>query len=282
MAAVAVKDKSLEELLDPSTPLLRRHHRKEWEREIARTDALLAENRGATKKFLANASRVHKQNEEMKRRLAEQSPRPLTAAERDLVAAEERRLLAEIREGMVSKVEQRRNPPGTGDRQRAWHDRNKTKILRWRKARLLLQPDSDERDLCNLERYRPEGPLDLPMADSEMPRLVGLSPRAKANYDDIDWSSPEVRAAIERLIASGAIKVNYQAKASAIREPGVEIVEHQATGDVEHITVVPRRARGRGRRAPRAKRSATPAQLAAIARANAARIAKRNAETAEA
>lgn len=263
-------DKPLTELLDSKTTFLRQHQRQEWEREIRHTDQLLAANASTEKKFLANATRIRQQNEARKKLLAAQTPRELRPEERDTVAKLNRELLADVREGMVTQVEQRRGGPGIVDRIRRWHAAKKAKALLWKKTQILLHPDSTDRDLCNLERFRPTGAMSALTTDADIPGQFTLSPLAKAHYDEIDWSSPEVAAEVERQIAAGKLRIRHVRAADIARrvEGDVEVKE---SPDAVAVTVHrngKKRELSETRRAALARGRARLAEKRAAARAS--------------
>ena len=93
-------------------------------------------------------------------------------------------------------------------------------MLLLKSAGILLYQESDAKDLANFERYRPAVPTRNLMTDALIPGQFALSPEAKANYDAIDWSSPEIAAKIQDLIARGAIRINTAARPSDLRVRG--------------------------------------------------------------
>lgn len=121
------------------------------------------------------------------RQLEDQSPLPyVTPDTRDALHNRVEQLNAEIREGMLSREEMRRNPPGAVDRHIRWERANKNKILERKNLLRQLEPDSDARDLANIEMIRPETAMPNGtatfMADAQIPGIFGMSPQAKANW----------------------------------------------------------------------------------------------------
>lgn len=247
------KERTVEELL--RGPLLRKHQRVEWAREIADTDRSLDLEARSSHKSFQNPGRIRFQNEQRKKLLAQQSPRPLTPEEHDKLQKEERVLLADIREGMVSKSEQRRSPanePGLRQRIRRWHDAKKAKIVRWKNARILLEPDSDDADLCNLERYRPEGALEAATLNAAVPGYMGFSDIAdqyETTFGTGSWRDRETQEEFAQRMAALGVTVTF-GKASEIRARA-SVVDVQEGEHATVMTVLPpgghlsKRKRGR-------------------------------------
>lgn len=184
----------------------RKHQRDEHRQEIAALDRVLKDPE--ERKHLANAGRLQQQNDRRRANLEAQTPPPLTGSQKDKLARLEAAALESAREGLLPKARMRAKDDGAVDEHRAWETAKKTHVLYWKRARLLLNPDSDARDLCNLEKYRPRTPdsRDL-MVNAQIPGVFTLSPQAKANYDQIDWTSPEAQAEIQRLVDDGKIRI---------------------------------------------------------------------------
>src|SRR5437867_8309443 len=88
--------------------------------------------------------------------LADQAPEKLTGPETDRLAKEEKELREQILPGMLSREEMRKNPPTAVDRHIRWERENKSRIARWKNIRLQLNAGTGDRDVANLEQYRPE------------------------------------------------------------------------------------------------------------------------------
>lgn len=236
------KDKSLDELLDTSKPILRKHQREEWQREIDQTNKFLAREKQNPNSPVQASGRIFVQNESRKKLLASQSPRPLSGEEKDRVAALERQMLSEIQEGMPTQVEQRRNVPGVQYKIRQWHNANKGKVLKWKRCRILLNPDSDDRELTNVERYRPVGAMGALTTDAAIPGLFSLSPQAKEHYDEINWQDGGQNK--QELEAAG---VAVRSVSRPTRLTDTSHLEVHETPDAVIVTPDPVIKRGRGR-----------------------------------
>lgn len=131
-------------------PLLRPDQAQAAKEEIASLEAKLRnpliQDKGQVQKQLVNA-----------RRLTEmQTPRaPETVEEEGRMVSRGKELLSKILEGMPSQEEMRKAPPGAVDKHLQWERRNKSRILEWKNIQLRLNAGSSERDIANLEKYRP-------------------------------------------------------------------------------------------------------------------------------
>jgi len=146
--------------------LLRFHQREQLQGEIKQAEDMLAqakpEDRGTIN---AGITRT-------KRQLDSQSPVPLTAKEKDTLHNLEKKLRARITTHMPTEEVMRKNPAGAVDWHQKWEKINKPLIRMWKNATIQLNPDSSDRDLSNIERYRPTGQLDRLRADAQIPGLM--------------------------------------------------------------------------------------------------------------
>ena len=92
----------------------------------------------------------------LKRQLHEESPpTDLSGETKNALRKIRVELEEKIREGMPPHEVMRRNPVGAVDAHRKWEAYNKDNILHWKNVVRAENPDSDERDLANVERLRP-------------------------------------------------------------------------------------------------------------------------------
>jgi hypothetical protein len=129
------------------------------------------QDRGAAVRKLRNIDKM----------LADQAPEELTGPEKDKLAKEEKELREQVTYGMLSKEEMRKNPPTAVDRHIRWEAGNKKKIDRWKNIRLQLNAGTQDRDVANLEQYRPETHHGI-MTDAQIPGKHAMSPKAKENW----------------------------------------------------------------------------------------------------
>jgi len=107
---------------------------------------------------------MFRQLNNIKQTLERDMPREYATHELDLAKSREAELISQIRQGMPTQEEMRRNPPGAVDKHRTWEARNKDAILEWKNIRKRLHASGaiddslpDSTDLSNIEMYRPSG-----------------------------------------------------------------------------------------------------------------------------
>ena len=104
-------------------------------------------------------------------------------------------LEAQIREGMLSHEEMRRNPPGAVDQNVWWERRNKARITTWRNLNAALHPGipaDQAQTLFSPERLRPRT-SHLNMDNAQIPAVRAFSfpsEQYKENYDAIFKPKP--------------------------------------------------------------------------------------------
>lgn len=242
-----VKDGPADATREVPINYMRFAQRESESREVAEIDRKLTDP--VERRFLANPGKLKQQNDRRRANLLAQSPpTDLRSSQRDKLKRLEAETREYVRENMPTAEDMRHNPPGAVDHHRAWERATKRAMLTWKTARILLNPTSDATDLANFERYRPTAAQTRSLfTDAQISGQFALGPQAKANYDGIDWNSPDVAAEVERLIADGKVKVRVS---GAPRPNG-------------HA------------KAPKAKRVMSAAQKAALARAQASLASKR-------
>lgn len=190
--------------------------RAERQREIDETDAVLRDP--ALAKQLSNPGQLAKQTKERKQTLEAQTPPALKPAVLDKVARLNKAALAYAREGMLSRTDLRANPPGASDQLRNWEKAKKKAVLAWKRTQVLLHPESEDRDLANLERYRPVRQTRDLMGEADIPGVFTLSPQAKENFDAINWGDPVSREEAIRQAAAQGYRLTFS-KGRALRVP---------------------------------------------------------------
>lgn len=113
-----------------------------------------------------------------------------TPAERDKASKRVKELEEQIKEGMLSHEEMRRNPPGAVDQNVWWERRNKKKIALWRDLNMALHkgiPADQAQSLTSVERLRPRTSR-LNMDNAQIPAVRAFSFPSELyqqNYDSI-------------------------------------------------------------------------------------------------
>jgi len=111
------------------------------------------------------------------------APEPLPGDEQDKLAKLEVELRTAWSHGMPTEEEMRKNPAGMVDRHRKWEKANKGIILKWKNIRRQLEPDSDDPDLANIERYRPSGVMDRLVSDAQISGAINYRSVPQARWD---------------------------------------------------------------------------------------------------
>ncbi len=118
------------------------------------------------------------------------SPEPLTVEQKNVVYARKQQLEGFIREGMLTVEEMRRNPVTAVDRHIKWDKAKKAAVLEWKNLCRLLEPNSDEQDLANVERLRPTmatsgmNATSTFMPEAQIPGVFAMTPLAKQNWPE--------------------------------------------------------------------------------------------------
>lgn len=117
---------------------------------------------------------------------ANSPPTDLNGQTKDQLYKLEKELAEKIRVGMLSHEEMRRAPVGAVDRNVKWLKATKAMQLAWKNVRRLLNHDSEEVDLANIEQLRPSlirqgGPSTF-MGDAQIPGHISYG-----NIPDEKW-----------------------------------------------------------------------------------------------
>lgn len=158
--------------------LLRPHQVMELTEEANRIDRMLVgEHRGAVQ----DANALRKASKRIRKAVDAAAPQPYEGAEKDKMAVRASVLRDKIQEGMLSRVEMRRNPVGAVDRHLAWEKANKGRILEYKHIMLRLNSGTEERNVANIEKFRPEGGMSY-TSEAQISGHLAMSPQAKDNW----------------------------------------------------------------------------------------------------
>lgn len=150
------------------------------------------------------------------------TPPELTSEQRDKAVKRASYLEGEIQRGMPSDFEMRRNPDGAVGKNQRWEARNQRHCLEYKNLQMAIHPESEDPDLCNIERLRPRTtPQDLSAHGAQIPGRIfsGTNPSQAYldNYDDTFGNSdtpeppglgmgpeeaPEVKSIVEMQLDS--------------------------------------------------------------------------------
>lgn len=171
---------------DLNINLLRFNQREQLQHEVQQAETHMQyakpEERGA---ISAGIKRT-------KKHLEDNSPEPLTGKEKDKLNALEKKLRDRITTNMPTEEVMRKNPAGAVDWHTKWEKANKKLIRMWKNIKIQLNPDNSDRDLSNIERYRPSGQTDRMRTDAQIPGMMSYG-----NVPDENWpfDAPENTAA---------------------------------------------------------------------------------------
>lgn len=182
-----------------STSFLRPSQRQALEQDYAVAEASLTDPKVAP--YIEDKARARKQAEALKKVLDEQAPKAYAKDEIDKAAARERELREQWTAGMPSKEDMRRNRDAlhasSAMNHLRWEKENKAAILEWKEIRARLEPNSDDPDLCNIERYRPSRPFGYD-STAQIAGHHAMSEQAKANWPE-EMAEPKAKTAVSHL-----------------------------------------------------------------------------------
>lgn len=232
---------------DLKTTLLRPQQRAALEKDIEQSERMLPKAKDEGIAILQNSIK------RSKKQLAEQAPEPLTGKEKDTLNALEKRLRDKIVTNMPTEEVMRKNPPGGVDWHMRWEKANKPLIRMWKNVKIQLNPDSTDRDLANIERYRPSGAAGRLRTDAQIqghmsyggvpdenwpfdaPENTAFA-QAKKRFDEQEAES-QVNAAIETF--------DKEEEARVLADEEAETTEKKPISPEQHAILVQRLANAR-------------------------------------
>jgi hypothetical protein len=171
--------------------LLKPEQIQDLHEEKSQIDAALA----PTNPFRSKISKpqlMHQRKKSIDKQLDDYAATPLEGFEKDKLNNLEKELRAAWTTGMPTEEEMRKNPPGMVDRHRKWEKLNKKIIGQWKNVRRQLEPDSDDKDLANIERYRPSGVMDRLVAGAQISGAMNYRAIPQENWDQaFEGKKPE-------------------------------------------------------------------------------------------
>lgn len=226
-------DPEIKDLLQPN--YLRTHQRIERQREIDDIERKLSDP--SERKHLQNPGRLKMQNDQRKTTLQMQTPPPLTESQQNKLYRLNHLALESARTGMVPQEDMRHKPTGAADAHRRWEKAKKQHLLWWKATQILLNPSSDDRELCNFERYRPNrGGANGMMAEALIPPVFAQSPLAKQNwplgehgFTEQEMAEIKTKGFIEK---DGFIIKKVRARPLRTPKDGGKVYEDKATGQI--------------------------------------------------
>ena len=242
----------------PTFPnLLRREQVEANKTEVSRLESALQQPN------IQDPGLIVRQIRALKSTLDTYTPTAFKSNEVDAIVRRQKQLEAEMLEGMPSKLQMRRNPPGTVHQLQTWEKLNKPKLAEWKHNQLRLNPDSTDPDVANFERFRPAGSVNAqPMDGAWIPGKVIVGANTVV---------PGSVATDKELEVLGEVDAEIRARFSTLTgEQRVEILEKVRD-------LIDAREAAAPAKAPRTKRELTPEQRKAIGdRLAKARAAKKD------
>lgn len=208
--------------------LLRYAQREQLKSEIAQADQSL------TQAKTDDASSIRSSRNKTQKQLDEGSPVPLTAKEKDTLHALEKKLRSRITENMPTEEVMRKNPAGAVDWHMKWEKANKPLIRMWKNVKIQMNPDSADRDLCNIDRYRPSGQTDRMRTDAQIPGVMSFGTVPEENWNAI-FEAPTNTAleqAKKREYAEEDAQSEVNAAIDALDEKEIDDAEEDAKGEL--------------------------------------------------
>lgn len=146
---------------ESTTPLLRPDQVAEMQDEHQRLDTILHAPPYQTTGV--DRGNIARQARRLRSQLEAQAPRPYDPKVKDAAIAREKELEEQIKVGMPTRAEMRRNPLGAMDKNESWTGRTKALIPEWkniRRRRFIagdLDAETGEANHANIEMLRPVG-----------------------------------------------------------------------------------------------------------------------------
>lgn len=188
------------------TNLLRPHQVNDIQQE---RESLM---RAMSNQQIQDKGAVAKQLRSVNHQLQTQTPKPFEGKELDTATKREKELREEMLKGMPSREEMRKAPPGAVGKHMEWEKRNKQKLQEWKNLKLRINAGTDDPDVANFERYRPEssslnmhnariegkqyhgGTSSVVLNDEELSTLQEISPELR---EQVPSMTPEERSVIK-------------------------------------------------------------------------------------
>jgi len=225
----------------PATRYLTMSERVERENELQGIDEFLDQPPAIMRTLSVLPDRVRNlrnRRKQIKRELDNQSPpRDLTGEQKNAIYALQKEAEEKIRPGLLPVEDMLKSPVGAVDQNIKFQAATKAWQLIWKNCRRLLNPDSEEKDLANIETLRPRryvpGGNGVVLGDAEIPgqfsyshipdenwEAAGLplvtpgSPLARKSAEELQQEIDELKV---QLAAKETPKVKTEVKARAVK-----------------------------------------------------------------
>lgn len=245
-------------ILKKQTRFLSHRERTEREKEKGELEGFLGQPPWAMKDVSQEGvatlrRRLHRLEDEAE----EYYPPAVSGETKDKVWKYCEQLRSEWMEGMPTQEVMRRNPAGAVDMHTRWENRrhgdgftNKEKIRMWKSGMRVVEPDNDEKDYTNIERFRPSGlspdAAASFMMSGQIPGHFAQSALAKANWPEnmpqFGTADSALKQAERNEIADGMVARGY-VPASELEALKAEIKKMQEQMSASQIKIGKKRGR---------------------------------------
>lgn len=225
---------------------------------------------------IANVPAARKRLAALRRAVERGTPKPYAPTERDLAVARQRELEDEIRRGMPTSVEMRRNLPGSERKHTEWERARKDAILEWKAIKRRLHATevgngemSADGYMANVEDLRPIGSENVDTAGAQIPGRVFHIPNASEpatvfSDAELAWlTQNDPRLAMQVVMMTNAQRAELKqiiAAGRAALDPNVPRAEAPAASKGRRpMSAEARKAAGDRLRAIRARKQAEKA-----------------------
>jgi len=190
----------------PKHPYIRPQEKIELQADIDSCDHQLNET---DKNFrVEDRNTVLRRRDRLKAQMMDNSAPEVSSTERDALIKEGDAIAAIITDSAPSFDEMRKNPPGTVGKNIQHHRRTKGMGLRWKAIQQIVHPDSDDPDLCNLERLRLESRRDVNYQGSQIGGEVSYSmpsPQYMQNHAQMHWDDTPASESAESEVSQANV-----------------------------------------------------------------------------
>jgi len=225
----------------PATRYLTMQERIDRENELQGIDEFLDQPPAIMRTLSVLPDRVRNlriRRKQLRRELDNQSPpTDLTGEQKDAIYALQKEAVEKIQVGMLPVEDMLKSPVGAVDHNIKWLNTTKTWQLILKNCLRLLNPKSEDKDLANIERYRPRryvpGGPGVVMGDAEvsnqfsyshipdekweaagLPLVTPGSPLARKSAEELQQEIDELKV---QLAAKDTPKVKAETKARAAK-----------------------------------------------------------------
>lgn len=202
----------------------------------------------------ANIGEAYNNQKRINERLERERVPDLDGETKDILSKEIEAIEGKIKHGMPTDSTMRRNEVGAVHHHITWETHNKSRIQKWKNLKKVLENDSEDPDLCNVERLRPSivapGGTSTFAADAQIGGHVALPEYAKDGAPEFMQKIPEgsglgqiVAAEAKEASATGMPQVErVTATGRIVKQPAYEARECECGCSKMFI---PKRANGR-------------------------------------